>query len=358
MIEEKDIKYILNTDFLQKGDVLLINTYDDRWQRALNSPYTHAALYMGDAYIIESDGLGVDIQHVYSFGFKSPEDVKVLRYPNMTEELAEQLLFNARLSLGMEYGTGQLRHVAKLKDSNERDYKSNSTFCSRYVATRYESIGVLLVKNPDYCLPSDFLQSSELTLVEDVTMVAEPAAVKTVIKRQSERSEINLLASLFERASKLYGANIQTSDQLLFQILKQPEKDEQFIEILEALSFFDYKKQLLDRSPWLSSYEAYCKHYECTEDMIFHLLNAILHFEKTFSGIFRQNVAIIDFYFMMYPKSKGIKALSEGNHNILRQASDFNDRYNDFLQKIHEDREEDCLEFIQKYILKTDQTEN
>ena len=354
MIEEKDIKYVLNTELLQKGDILLINTYEERWQRALNSPYTHAALYMGDAFIIESDGLGVDIHHVFSFGFKCPEDVKVLRNPSLTAELSNKLLYNARILLGMEYGTRQLRHVPEFKLTPERDYESNSTFCSRFVATSYESIGVKLVKNPDYCLPSDFLNSPELTLVKDATIVAESAAVKTVVKRQSERSDISLLTSLLEKSSKLYGTNIQTSGQLLIQILKQPEKDEKFIAIIENMSFFDYRKHLLDLSPWLSSYESYCEHYQRTEDMLFHLLNSINHFDKTFSRIFRQNVAIIDFYLIMYPKSKAIKTLSEGNHKLLRQASDFNDLYKEFLERIYKEREEDCMQFVQKYVLTTD----
>ena len=46
-----------NPPMLKKGDILLINTYNKRMQTRMKSSYDHVALYAGDAFIIESDGV-------------------------------------------------------------------------------------------------------------------------------------------------------------------------------------------------------------------------------------------------------------------------------------------------------------
>ena len=55
-MEAKDVRYIFDTSVLKKGDILLINTYNERMHLLMKSQYDHVALYAGDAFIMESDG--------------------------------------------------------------------------------------------------------------------------------------------------------------------------------------------------------------------------------------------------------------------------------------------------------------
>lgn len=47
-MKREDIQYAFNTAKLQKGDILLINDYEESLRKKMGgAKYTHAALYMG-----------------------------------------------------------------------------------------------------------------------------------------------------------------------------------------------------------------------------------------------------------------------------------------------------------------------
>ena len=75
-MEVNDVRYIFDTSVLKKGDILLINTYNERMHLLMKSQYDHVALYAGDAFIMESDGGGVVLNHIFSYGFKEVDDLK------------------------------------------------------------------------------------------------------------------------------------------------------------------------------------------------------------------------------------------------------------------------------------------
>jgi len=69
-MKREDIQYAFNTAKLQKGDILLINDYEESLRKKMGgAKYTHAALYMGDAFIMEANGYGVTMNHIFSYGF-------------------------------------------------------------------------------------------------------------------------------------------------------------------------------------------------------------------------------------------------------------------------------------------------
>lgn len=57
----------------------MINTYNERMHKLMKSQFDHVALYAGDAFIMESDGGGVVLNHVFSYGFNDSNDAVVLR---------------------------------------------------------------------------------------------------------------------------------------------------------------------------------------------------------------------------------------------------------------------------------------
>ena len=98
------VRYIFDTSVLKKGDILLINTYNERLQERMKSKFDHVALYAGDAFIIESDGGGVVLNHIFSYGFCDITDAIVLRLDKYSELICEGVLFYARCAMGMEFG--------------------------------------------------------------------------------------------------------------------------------------------------------------------------------------------------------------------------------------------------------------
>lgn len=93
MLEREEIKFAFNSDKLEKGDILLMNIYDERLQEGMGTKYTHAAMYMGDAFILESDTQGVAMNHLFSYGFREKDDAIVLRAVDASAEQLENVIF-------------------------------------------------------------------------------------------------------------------------------------------------------------------------------------------------------------------------------------------------------------------------
>lgn len=49
ILKEHEIKYIFNPSVLLPGDILLMNTYEERLRKMMKCKYEHAAIYLGDA---------------------------------------------------------------------------------------------------------------------------------------------------------------------------------------------------------------------------------------------------------------------------------------------------------------------
>ena len=127
-MEVNDVRYVFDTSVLKKGDVLLINTYNERMHLLMKSQYDHVALYAGDAFIMESDGGGVVLNHIFSYGFKEVDDAIVLRCKSDSELIREGVVFYARSTMGMEFGSLEARKVPKPKFYLTEDEKKRFTY--------------------------------------------------------------------------------------------------------------------------------------------------------------------------------------------------------------------------------------
>lgn len=304
-MEIDDIKYVFNTSVLKKGDILLINTYDERVHRLMNSQYTHVALYAGDALIMESDGGGVVLNHIFSYGFKDINDAVVLRCKCESYLIREGVVFNARCTMGMEYGSLEARKVPKYA-ATEKLAESNRMFCSRLVALSYDKMGVHLVPNPNYCTPASFLDSDKLVQVDDAL---EPAtdAVRQVFMIHSKSREnaenVEILVGMYARMSEIYGADIQAMDQLIKVALQKPGKDDEAVAAILETEF--YKKRFDDRIIYcLNDKEAFYKKYDSLDRRFWFLLNQDSHLDKTYIPSISANVKTFSVLSSHFPNSK------------------------------------------------------
>lgn len=99
-----DYKYVFDSRKLQKGDILLMDTYHEKQRRLMpDDKFLHVAVYIGNAMIVEADGLGSTINHLYSYAFKKKDDACVLRVKNFNIILADKIQRYLREDLGREY---------------------------------------------------------------------------------------------------------------------------------------------------------------------------------------------------------------------------------------------------------------
>ena len=61
-----------------------MNTYAERLRQKMGCKYDHAAIYIGDAYLMEANGAHVVMTHIYSYAFREADHACVLRLKKLT----------------------------------------------------------------------------------------------------------------------------------------------------------------------------------------------------------------------------------------------------------------------------------
>lgn len=307
------IKYIFNPSVLKKGDILLINTYNERMHARMNSSYDHVALYAGDAFIMESDGGGVALNHLFSYGFQDLNDAVVLRSISDSEWIREGVIFCAKRIMGMEFGSMEAGRVPEFSDKAVPAISKNRMFCSRLVAQSYDKMGIQLVKNPDYCTPASFLESEALVRVEDALKPANEddlGIVETHTKARENAENVEMLVGLYQVMSKVYSEDIQAMDQLVGAALKHPEKDDEAVNAMYDTDF--YKRRHEGRDIFcLNNKAAFYAKYDTLDRRVWFLLNQQLHLDKTYIPSISANVMTFSVLVTRYPESKVIATLRD-----------------------------------------------
>jgi len=323
-MEVNDVRYIFDTSVLKKGDILLINTYNKRMHQLMKSQYDHVALYAGDAFIMESDGGGVVLNHIFSYGFKNIEDAVVLRCVSDSEMIREGVVFYARSTMGMEFGSLEARKVPKY-EATEKPAESNRMFCSRLVALSYDKMGVSLVPNPNYCTPASFMSSDKLVRVNDVLVPATDAAKQVFVihsKARENAENVEMLVNMYGRMSEVYGADIQAMDQLIKTALQKPEKDDEAVTALCDTDF--YKRRLVGREFYcLNDRDAFNKKYDSLDRRMWFLLNQDSHLDKTYIPSVATNVQSFSVLSSYYPNSKVVAFFRDFFKEQLNELMDY-----------------------------------
>lgn len=341
-----DFKYVFDSSKLQKGDILLMDTYHEKQRQLMpDDKYLHVAVYIGNAMIVEADGLGTTINHVYSYAFKKKDDACVVRVKNLNVILADKIQRYLREDLGREYSTREAFKVNKLKSTDERD-TSKQTFCSRNVAKAFEKSSFHLVANPDYCSPDDIMNSDSVELVADGICEIEDDVRDLVALQiqQRENPDLSVMPqTLFEavrsflKSKGLSGPeyNIQNYSDMLSTISKVPEYDTELAELLKNHSCLtDPRLRTKEYWPWFDNDEDFFKHYTETRDALFFIYNQIDHYDDVYLPSQRENFVSGVFLSIIRGDSKTFRILSEHWKDIYKESIRIRKRIADLYYKI------------------------
>lgn len=343
---DSDFKYVFDSSKLQKGDILLMDTYHEKQRKLMpDDKYLHVAVYIGNAMIVEADGLGSSINHVYSYAFKKKDDACVVRVKNLNGLFADKIQRYLREDLGREYSTREAIKVNKLKSTGERDV-SKQTFCSRNVAKAFERCSVHLVNNPDYCSPDDLMNSDLVELVDEGICEIEDE-VRDIVAlhiQQRENPDLSVMPqTLFEgirsflKSKGLSGPeyNIQNYSDMLSTISKVPEYDAELAELLKYHSCLtDPKLRTNEYWPWFDSDEDFFNHYTDTRDALFFIYNQIDHYDDVYLPSQRENFVSGVFLSIIREDSKTFKILSDHWKDIYKESIRIRKRIADLYYKI------------------------
>lgn len=165
-------KFGFNLDVLRPGDILL-SVDDSKISRGIarftGGEFSHAMFYVGNSFIhAMTDG-------VYS---KNPQrylrdDASHLAAFRLLPEYSAKADFGpacqfVRSQVGALYSIPQAMMAGPKKKLSTAE-KSGKQFCSRLVAQAFDSIGISLVDNVNYCSPNELARSHLLQRVENAT---------------------------------------------------------------------------------------------------------------------------------------------------------------------------------------------
>lgn len=357
IVPQEEIKYIFNPYNLLPGDILLMNTYEEDMRARMKCKYEHAAIYIGDAFLMEANGAHVVMSHIYSYAFREYEHACVLRLKKSSPFILKEVARNARKQMGREYvNTMQFRYVRAYKNTDKQD-ESNKSFCSRLVAQSYLSEGIQLLPNADYCEPDDFLTSELLEVVPNTITEFHEDLAKVVMNQQQRREETEIEspnAELFHELSKLYGLNIQDLGQALLPSQSRPELNERAIEIIKSSKMFKHMEEVKATSSWLFDDAQFLSHYANAQEALHFLYSSMNHYDNTIIPYYKElhlQMIILAYYFS---QNTLFVFMRDYIKEMVEEAITCRTRFADLFMLLAKERSTEALAFIEQYGLYRD----
>lgn len=293
--------YILNIENLESGDIILTRSESEISQlvrRLTKSEYSHAILYVGVSSCIESDGPGVQSQNIQRLIFENTPDVKVLRVKEKSSNniISDAIVF-ARQKIGTEYSIDEAK-IALLKKQISAN-EPNKQFCTRFVAQAYQSAGLKLVDNPDYCNPEELSKSELLIEVENPLREANEAEIEFANSESPLKKQEEIHNTIFREARKISGQDIQTFEQLSKYVLENPQNEPEITKVIEDSGYLTMWEMDTKNNPWHYDSQLLIDHYKNPTQIV----EVALFFattEKETRSRFEITLETLNFGYMFY----------------------------------------------------------
>lgn len=252
---------------LKEGDIIL--TRNKRGVKSwlirifTASPFSHAALYVGNNSYMEAIGCGVRAQNIFRETFRKKTDVIVLRNAKMTPAEKQKVVEYVRYRHGMAYSVldaikSGLSVILGVKIPFKM--KENQTFCSQLVASAYGDIGMESFNGRKalFTRPKDIYKEKKFSRIEDVYREItdeekEIAAQKGLIDKQDEI--VSTMMSQIWKVLKKEGVFIKGVSEIdlgIHKIVDQRKKataDKQIEQIIRESGYLDMWKSDMDKCP-------------------------------------------------------------------------------------------------------------
>lgn len=212
--------YIINHALLKSGDVILergTGVHSEVIANKTKSHYSHAMIYVGGTIIEATMQGGVYSRVPNRISVENYDDLIVLRPKrHLDNEILSSVEYYARNLSGSVYS---IREAILAGFNNKPDYMlTRGQFCSRLVAQSYQSVGIKIVQNPDFCSPGDIERSLFFFVVPNMIVRGSDQELEHASK-SGTHDEHHKSAVKWVRASKkiLFNHGIHT--------VKHPDAD-------------------------------------------------------------------------------------------------------------------------------------
>lgn len=256
----------LDPSKLKKGDIILTrNKKIVSWLIRIFtwSPYSHAAIYVGENSYMEAIGCGVHARNILRETFVHKRDVVVLRTNEYDNQQIEQIIDFVRFRHGMAYSvfdaiTSGISIIFGIKLPFKMH--SNQTFCSQLVASAFASINEKKFngRKCTFVRPKDIYKEKSLLRIDDVyesitdTDVKE-AAEEGIIDKQ-DRIVSSMMKNIWAILKKenIYIKGVSEIDFGIAQIKDETKRnkiDDQINEIIQKSGYLTMWKDDMEKCP-------------------------------------------------------------------------------------------------------------
>lgn len=262
------MKYILNLDKLQIGDIILSTEGDKAaliGEEKTGSKYTHAMLYVGiqiNHATLEGGVYSINPQRIL---FDSLTDVKVLRLKRKENETKLQSICDYTASkTGSIYSIKEALYSLPSTKLKTKKQKTNKQFCSRLIAQAYNYQKIRIAKNPDFCLPSDIEKSSNLVVVTHCLREANPSDISFYNKEDplllNQKTTYDWLFKVRKLAhEELY--EIQTITDVGLFLCKYPKYDEIVCNYIKESGYLENHDIDTKINPYRYDFDLFMDHF-------------------------------------------------------------------------------------------------
>ena len=240
----------LNEASLNVGDIILTTTTEfisKTIQTVTKSDISHAMVYVEEYSVIDATAEGVQARNTQRLYFEDNCAVYALRYKGgLSAEQSTKICRFVRTRVGTQYSKVEAFKTV-LTGKHQWNEKQ---FCSRLVAQAYNSAGLDIVDDKNFCSPANIKKSAVLDDVQ--------AAIKTVSTEewmfwegredlpQMMRDATNLILDGLRKKNR----SIQNFDDLNQFLIEHPHEDSYVCELLETSGYLTLWEIEKKKNPW------------------------------------------------------------------------------------------------------------
>jgi len=236
---------------LKAGDIILSTS--PGWEgglvrRGTRSDISHAMLCVAPSSVMDSTGDGVHARNIDKMFFEDDCALYVYRpIKTLPTHKLQKVIEFVRLRTGARYS-----YIEAATSIFRLPLKGSSLqFCSRLVATAYESVGVKVVNGSHYfCTPENLKSSEFLSLVDGAIMSVSQVEIENLRAEGDTTVGMREITNrLLEFARKVWPLLSTLNDVESF-VIKNPAKDSKIADAYKRSGYLEYYKVELQRFPW------------------------------------------------------------------------------------------------------------
>ncbi|SFH55937.1 Permuted papain-like amidase enzyme, YaeF/YiiX, C92 family [Nitrosospira sp. Nsp14] len=235
---------------LKPGDIILtagITKVGKAIRLSTRGIVSHAMICVQRGSIIDSTSDGVQARNLQRELFEDGEDVFAFRLRDeLPAAMIAQVVDFARSEIGTRYSVSEAVRSVLVgpKPRNKRE------FCSRLVARAYQSVGIQLVADHDYCAPEDLRVSPLLIELSNLT---EIVSAEEIAWRTTQPNPIEMMRDAQNKVlgvARSLDPNIENFQDLSELVQRHPEWDSVISQAYRDSRYLELWKHELQTHPW------------------------------------------------------------------------------------------------------------